>query len=193
MYTVEHNVQVYDFGMVLTEQIQTLIAQWQQVLSWEDGRSGGASHYESSSVPRHSSLPAIPEAPATNLPTYIDLGYATTDYQPGNTEDRQISIQSQDRLSIMEWPYPDWAKAWNQRSGEIGLVPLQYIRFYQSATAQYSYMPENTNSYVALQEGDQLKIVEHRDDDWIMVWNQRTAETGLVPRSFIFVDSGQLG
>jgi len=184
MYTVEHNVKVCNFGMVHPDHIPIVIAQWRQFLDWE--KNDSTSQYTSGpSQQDNSSPPAVPVTPASTFPSYVDLGYVTTAYVPGENADRQISLQQHDRLAILEWPYPGWAKAWNQRSGETGLVPQQYITLYQSATPLYPYRPVDTAGAIELQLGDQLRIVGLPNNEWAKVWNQRTAETGIVPRNYI--------
>jgi hypothetical protein len=212
MYTVEHNVKVYDFGMVRSDHLPTLDAQWRQVLNWESQNSArssqdtttsshdyGAYRTQYGSSPQQSvgssrgynNLPSVPEAPATHLPTYVDYGCASVDYGPEEGQTRQIAIKKDDRLAILEWPYPEWAKAWNQRSNETGLVPLQYITMFASAVAKYTYEPDTSQGYLALRKDDQLRIIEYPTDDWARAWNQRTAETGLVPRNYISLLSKQ--
>jgi hypothetical protein len=121
----------------------------------------------------------------------VDYGWANSNYEPEAHEIRQITIKKRDRLAILEWPYPEWARAWNQRSGETGLVALQFIKLYESATALYTWQPSDPVGYLAIQKNDELRVLEYPDDNWAKAWNQRTAETGLVPQNYISTISKQ--
>lgn len=183
-YTVKHNVPVQDFGMVDSEQIQGLVRRWQRITMEPD--SGNARPAESSSLV---STEAAPTAPFPRLDppqaVYVDLGEATRNYAAPAFETRQLSLEKGDRLSIIEWPYDDWAQAYNMRTSQTGLVPLQYINLYRTATAQYDYEPNDARGYVQIARGDGLRLIEERSDGWSLVWRQETAEIGLVPSNYI--------
>jgi hypothetical protein len=180
MYTVEHNVKVYDFGMVLPQYMQILIGQWGQVLdSMRDQERHNIAHQVAGNSP-----PTVP-GPATITPTYVDFGYANATYTPPMDQERQIAIQKGDHLGILEWPYEEWAKAFNRRSRETGLVALQFIEMFPSAVALYDYEPTDLQSYLKLQRNDDLRVIEYPHEGWATVCNLRTAESGLVPKSYI--------
>lgn len=40
MYTIEHNVKVFDFGMVVPEHIPVMVSQWKQVMGWTQPSDG---------------------------------------------------------------------------------------------------------------------------------------------------------
>lgn len=170
MYTVEHNVRVYDFGMVDPKQIRQLVSQWRKIIIEPDAG------------------PAPPQPSHPNVPNsiYVDLGESNMDYTPPSGDTRQIALRIRDRLSVLEWPYDDWAYAYNTRTRQTGLVSIQYIHLYETAIARYDYQnTEETRGYVTIQRGDELRLIEARPDGWSLVWKQETAETGLVPSNYI--------
>lgn len=218
MYTVEHNVRVYDFGMVRPEYIATLTGNWGQVLGYESvqrqaliahGLNDEYSQEYSTSLPQtpsstrrydsynHPSKDTPPKDSEPDplpslLPEYVDFGHATNRYTPPESEQaRQISVKQGDRLAIIDWPYEGWAKAHNTRSRETGMVPYSYISLYRTATALFTWAATDPQSYVTIEKDDELRLIDYASDDWATVWNRRTADTGLVPRNYITTKSKQ--
>jgi hypothetical protein len=211
MYTLEHNVRVYDFGMVRSDYIQILTGQWISSLAFELGQPLGnstsgpynqasgdgnrpqpvsrSSSQHSNSVqedPILSESYSKQELPDSLLPLYVDFGCASDRYVPPPDEtSRQISVEKGDQLSIIDWPFGDWAMARSSISGKTGLVPHQYITLYPSATALYTWSNEDRQSYVDIEKDDELRVIEYPHQGWAVVWNRRTADTGLVPLNYI--------
>lgn len=210
MYTVEFNVRVYDFGMVHPKHVPKLVDRWRKIIMEPDSTQDAETVVQHYTQPSASQLsphqrklmddyaalsraskvsgeqPDPPEEPSSlQTPAYVDLGEANTDYDPSN-DARQISIRERDRLSIIEWPYDEWAIAFNQRTRQQGWVALQYIDLYSTVIAKYPHpLPANPRGYVAIQRGDELRLIESRPDGWSLVWKQETAETGIVPTTYI--------
>jgi hypothetical protein len=200
MYTVEHNVKVYNFGMVRAEFIPILIHQWDEVLGHEQqqtqavtsgtqsylpdsqAQKGYASQYDSPVLSR----PSAPEPPpAPHIPVYVDFGEVNTDYTPPAGESRQLAVTKGDRLAILDWPYEGWARAYSAQARTTGLVPEQYLNLYASAVALYSYDPPEPQGFVAIRKDDDLRVIERAHAGWALIWNARTAAIGLAPENYI--------
>jgi hypothetical protein len=135
-YIVEHNVQVYDFGMVRKEYVSVLTGQWTQVLDYMSSRAKDHTGFLGVSEPEKEQQGQPVVGPSVS---YVDLGYANANYTPPVDEDRQISLHSGDHLAVIEWPYEEWARAFNRRTRQTGLVALQFITLFPAATALYDY------------------------------------------------------
>ena len=213
MYTVEHNVRVYDFGMVRSSDIPILTGQWGQILglsashnqpqptSGSEGslyspqqslfsRSTAGTSYQHSGYHQSysSSPPPVEPQPAplpVQLPSFVDYGFAKERYTPPEGETRAIPLKKGDRLSIINWLSEDWGKAYNERSHTTGLVPYGYVTIYARFTALYTWEPDDPKNCVSLSKGDDLRLIEYPHTGWVSVWNRRTAEKGLVPTNYI--------
>ena len=179
MYTVEHNVRVYDFGMVRSEYIPILTGEWGQIVGYSAGQKRAQN--TSTSAPL-----AAPAPVSSSLPVYADYGYAKDDLIPPAGDDRQIPLEENDRLAIIFWPFEGWARAYNERSRETGIVPITYISLYPTATALYDWSPpdEQSHEYIEIESGDDIRVIDNSYAGWATVWNRRTAYTGLVPSNY---------
>ena len=194
MYTVEHNVRVYDYGMVHEDFIGILKEQWKAVIGWTLALSHTQASTESVHVESSSSAmasPATAERPASYLPQYVDYGEANADFTPPEGDTRQLALQRDDRLAVLEWPYDGWARAYNQRSRSTGLVAMQHISLFETATVLYDFDAGSNASYISLRVGNTLKVVDYPYEGWVTAWNMNTAETGLVPENYIDIQESE--
>jgi hypothetical protein len=153
LYTIEHNVKVYDFGCVRPEYILLLLSQWRDVMGWQfpgsagsnstaqgsasntiyEGSSNTMGAYRGSSQNYHdpSALAPVPETAAREPPPhFIDYAVVKTTYKPTSNDrtiNQHIPIKREQRLGIIQMYESGWRKAWNQTTEEIGMVWKDYI------------------------------------------------------------------
>jgi hypothetical protein len=126
LYTIEHNVKVYDFGMVHRDYLRAFWSQWRDVMFGTVSEASSSSQNQSS----FQDLPPPPERSREDSQvTFIDYAVAKRTYRI--TEDAkaggQISIEQDDRIGIISYPGQGWAKAYNQATRDTGLVWKDFL------------------------------------------------------------------
>lgn len=140
LYTIEHNVKVYDFGMVRQEYLRTMWTQWTDVMSWSNQEpavsdtssyqvaSPTTSPYQTSTILE--SVPEVQVGPPV-APHFIDYAVVKTKFRPDPTDpdkDQKIAIKKSQRLGIIAKYESGWMKAWNEETTQTGLVWKDFIQ-----------------------------------------------------------------
>jgi hypothetical protein len=150
LYTIEHNVKVFNFGMVKTDDIRLLLTQWKDVLNdttggWEASATHNTSSYASTSVastaPGASAHHYTNPASQSHQAQYIDHAMGAFDFSPNPEQiaSGQISVRVDDLLGVFEYQAGAWARVYNARTQQIGSVPANYIRLDSSASSGPQY------------------------------------------------------
>jgi hypothetical protein len=155
MYTVEHNVKVYDFGDVRKSYISTLVKQWRWVFdtilqgnapnmervkednvnseeSGDDDNEGQDNPEDDSDVESEVALPAN----------------GTALWPWSANENEQLVFQAGDTILITEWADENWGRGKNVRTGKKGVFARNYVNINSAETdvrrPTKSQQPRNT-------------------------------------------------
>ena len=106
-----------------------------------------ANFYNSPPVPAVS--PALPPPAYAHVPAPRTLASASALYEYLPSDDGDLALLPNDRISITEFMNADWAKGRNERTGQEGIFPRSYVSITdeKSAMIQQPPPPPNPNSY----------------------------------------------
>lgn len=72
--------------------------------------------------------PPPPAYPATPQPPPAALTYATAMYAYPGTDNGDLGMQPNDRIAVTEYMNADWWKGRNERTGQEGIFPRNYVK-----------------------------------------------------------------
>lgn len=141
MYTVEHNVKVYDFGDVRRGSLSTLEKQWKWVLSnnlrgdatnfepieeeeEEDEVNGGDDDEDNEAEPNDEI-----DEPEVALPAN-----GTALWPWAANDHGQLAFQTGDTILITDWADENWGRGKNLRTGKRGVFARNYVSIEAAAT-----------------------------------------------------------
>lgn len=119
-------------------------------------------------APSPAPTPQMPPPPAYNAAPGIAMARALYAYQP--TDDGDLALNPQDRVTILEYMNADWAKGRSERTGDEGIFPRSYVKieeekggppplppinqgYGQPAQSNYGNMPLDVSQGGAAQNG----------------------------------------
>lgn len=207
MYTVEHNVKVFDFGMVLPEYIEVMKSQWREVLHHTPRTLSPAndvvSNYQLSNEPVHDqgsssymSTGSVLDSAEFSAGAYQYYGSTSTSYGASDTAFGGYQVSN-----ILDSVEEDGA-------GEGGVEEEENVDddtveddeeedasegpYVDYAVAKTSHRPsesERALHQIYIERGQRLGVVELGGSGWVTAWNPATNETGYVWREFLALDS----
>jgi hypothetical protein len=131
MYTVEHNVKVYDFGDVRKSSLSTLVKQWRWV--FDANLQGNApdskstkkidTDSEEEDVKQDADEDSIDaDDPKVELPANGKAQWPWTANDNG-----QLAFRAGDAIVIEEWADENWGRGKNVRTNRRGIFPRNYV------------------------------------------------------------------
>jgi hypothetical protein len=168
VYTVEHNVKVYDFGSVHRKYVTTLEKQWKSVVN----------------VTKHS------EVVPPRLPIH---GTALHPYT--GTLEGYLTFAKDDRILVMAYPTDDWAKGRNESTGFDGLFPSKnYVQLdnpdHATAIKDNPYNKDKRDRLV-LNRGDRITRRDYVNQEWDLGYNIQTKKEGRYNYKWVKMDGGR--
>jgi hypothetical protein len=177
MYTVEHNVKVYDFGDVHKSSLSTLEKQWKSVINSETSK-----------------LPRVEEERIGEiaLPTHGTAIYPYTATQEG-----YLSFEKDHRILVRSWYNDDWGKGRNETTGFEGLFPrVAYVKLdspdYATCIKDRPFdkaKPER----LAMKRDDRILVKSYVSAEWDFGYNTRTKKEGRYSIKWVKLDRGRFG
>jgi hypothetical protein len=203
VYTVEHNVKVYDFGDVHKDFLSLLSTQW----DWVFNSNGAAISRNQPEIPSTTQdeladtsgqLDTVKEVTATEsnvdpqaLPVH---GTAINPWDASTNED-QLDIQANDRVFVMEYRDANWFKGRNERTGCVGIFPIYgYVRLdtpdYATALRTNKY-DKNKAERLVFKTGDRILVKSYINAGWDLGYNTRTGDEGRYAYQWVKMDRGR--
>jgi hypothetical protein len=206
MYTVEHNVKVYDFGDVRSGYITSLVEQWKWVLDCDlmgnapqskletsatgadddsdnnnDGDDGELDTIESDDESEEAGPPVLP-------------GHGTASYEwKDTTNPGQLMFESNDRIYVETYVDSAWARGRNETTRLTGLFPQNYVRVdapdYAITTREFAY-DKTKRDRLDFKKGDKILLLKFESYNWDYGRNMRTSREGKYPFSWVKMDRG---
>jgi hypothetical protein len=134
MYTVEHNVKVYDFGDVRKSSLFLLREQWKWVLHYniqatthqKNNKEVELDSEDSDSEDDFDKTTAVEEV--EEVEPEVELPATGTALWPWSANDRgQLAFNTGDAITIERWADENWGRGRNARTGRKGLFPRNYV------------------------------------------------------------------
>lgn len=148
LYTVEHNVKVYNFGDVHRDSMQTLKSQWRWVLDCDlsskspnlTSARAVISRFEREKHERYrkskeemeedeeDKKKEEKEQEEQEKQEEVDLPYDATALWPWSANNQgQLAFKAGDTITITEWADENWGRGKNTRTGREGVFARNYV------------------------------------------------------------------
>jgi hypothetical protein len=201
VYTVEHNVKVYDFGNVLKEFVPQIQAHWAKVLSCdlqgnppettstERERSGEATrNLATAETGNEEGNETGIVIGAPKLPNHGTATFAWT-----STDVGQLVFKKDDRILVIEFADDHWAKGRNESTACIGLFPRGLVTLDgpEYATAlRDTTIPKKKKDHLAFKKDDRILVQQYESASWDFGYNLTTGKEGKYPQQWVKMDRG---
>ena len=189
VYTIEHNVKVFDFGMVDSEHVMLMQSQWEDVMglnrpSQRDVQNtpSGMTRYPSSDG----------DYSGYGNTEFSSSGATTYAYPTASSSSYRISggfYGSNNDQDTLESVDEDEDEDDDEDDEESEDRPSPYADY---AVARGDYSPKKKDrkqGQIAIKENHRLGVFEVLTTGWVKVRNFDTGEDGLVWRQYIAIDS----
>jgi hypothetical protein len=195
IYTVEHNVKVYDFGDVYEKFVPQLLASWEWVLNCDlEGK------------PRPGPEPASPLQPLVNqpLPTVIEdvpsvppgappIHGSATSAWTDTINQNQLHFQPGDRIYVEKHVSNDWSSGRNESTRLEGLFPKALVTLDSPdyATALYDQKYDRKKpGQLAFSRGDRILRLVYDSPTMDKGRNVTTNKEGRYQYNHVKMDRG---
>jgi hypothetical protein len=207
MYTVEHNVKVYDFGDVRKSSIPALIQQWKWVLDCDLMQKAPENRFETSATgeedddddndqdgggqlePIEQSDDESEEGDPPVFPVHGTASYPWND----TVNAGQLTFQKDHRICVTEYVDENWARGRNENTRLSGLFPQNYVKVdhpdYATAIRDVPFDRKKPDR-LDFKLNDRILLLSYDSGNWDNGRNLRTSREGKYPYAYVKMDRG---
>jgi len=195
LYTVEHNVKVYDFGNVHAEFLSVLKTSWDYILRADLLGKLAPATDQPPPVQANLAEPVLTikvGEPTTNPGDPPIHGTANCEWD-GATHDDQLLFQKDDRIYVVQHVDDTWSRGRNERTGLEGLFPRTLVTLdnhdYGTALCDREYDRAKPD-HLTFKENDRILRLRYFNANLDMGHNTRTGREGKYPYDMVKMDRG---
>jgi hypothetical protein len=195
LYTVEHNVKVYEFGDVHEKSLPLLKSSWDYVFRADlQGRVQDTTQQTYNPQPAPSStMTTIIEGVTTTGPGEPPIHGTTTSPWYDTTHPNQLHFETGARIYVTEHLDDSWSKGRNESTRLEGSFPRGYVTLDSPDIATAQYDQKYDKKYpkrMAFNANDRILCKKYVNDAWDFGLNYTTGKEGEYPYQYVKMDRG---